>query len=1300
MILAKGFRGISAALLVMSTFSLHAATPSASVSWSPSTVNKGDSSTLSWSSSNATECYLSGRKTSTSGSWVGKNRTNSQTTTFYCTGPGGRSSTKSARLTVRQPAKPTASISWSPSTIKKGESSTLRWSSSNATACYLSGSSRGTSGSWVGTNRSNSQTSSLYCTGPGGTSSTVSARLTVIQPPKPSASLSWSPSTVEYGQSSTLRWSSSNASNCYLNGGSSSTSGSWVGTNRTRSSSDSYYCTGEGGTSSTATATLTVKPRPKPTASVSWSPSRVDYGDSATLSWSSSNASTCYLNGNETITSGTWVGVNRTRNSTDSFYCTGPGGTSSTASANLSVNPPPAPTGTISWSPSTIDHGESSTLTWSSTDATDCTLDGVSRGASGTWLAENRTHDQVSTLVCSGPGGSTSQITASLNVIPLPVPTATVSWTPSTINYGESATLSWSSTEATTCYLNDNVSSTSGSWLGENRTRNSTDTYRCEGPGGTSNTATASLTVIPPPTPTLSISWSVPKAEYQGSATLSWTSSNADACYLDDIAVATSGSQTETELTSSITRTMYCSGIGGQSESIVVSLPVELPPVPTATISWTPSTVDYDGTSLLSWRSTNATSCKLGELDAAISGDWEGTNRTRTQTSTLICTGPGGTSEEVSAVLTVNPPPPPTLSHSFDNNNITIGDTHTESWSSTNTRECHNTSSKRDLGVEGSWTVKREFVGTNSPSITCTGLDGSEISKVAEYTVNALPAASWVSKPETHKGTVSFAWSDIENANYKIEKKEIGGDWQFVEFVTEANSYSESGLDNTKDYAYRITSCYNSTECHNSIELQLQGVFVPAPTLTFSYDKTELVIGGTHTATWTSTNTLECHNANDLDLTVDSSWTTKREKVGEFGSEVICTGEDGTTIRKVATYKVVALPAPQLIDSVAIQNGEFILNWTELDEENANYKIERKLVDGSWAVIETALNATTYRDSGLDQDKNYLYRVTSCYKGQYCENYDESEVIVGSALAAPVISNLKYTPTVGMVGHTQTSTFDYFNVTKCYAPMGYKGNLNKDYDIVYVESDEPISGTFEWTSGKRTEVAQWEITIRCVNAVGTVEAELSNRIELGVPVISDLAYTPNPGVIGQTQVFNFNYFGATKCYAPAAAAGNINENEQDIVYFEADGNTASSGSVAITTPVRTKPGSWEFQVVCSNEVGISEPLTVSTSIIQGLDTPELTVEFQNPSNVLNNDYRVHWTEVPEAVTYRLEASFDNGETWPEVQVLQTLSKDYSDPGPGKYIYRVTACDVNNSCSLPSTQKSINIQIAVGQCIVE
>jgi YD repeat-containing protein len=230
-------------------------------------------------------------------------------------------------------------------------------------------------------------------------------------PPAPTVSISANPSSVTSGTSSTLTWSSTNATSC-------SASGAWSGAEPrygtqstgalTATSAFSLTCTGAGG-SATASAQVTVTP-PAPTVSISANPSSVTSGTFSTLTWSSTNATSCTASGawsGAEPSSGTQSTGALTATGTFSLTCTGAGG-SATGSAQVTVTPPP-PTVSISANPSLVSSGNSSTLTWSSTNATSCTASGAWSGAkpsSGTQSTGAVNVTSTFSLTCTGGGGN------------------------------------------------------------------------------------------------------------------------------------------------------------------------------------------------------------------------------------------------------------------------------------------------------------------------------------------------------------------------------------------------------------------------------------------------------------------------------------------------------------------------------------------------------------------------------------------------------------------------------------------------------------------------------------------------------------------------------------------------------------------------------------------------------------------------------------------------------------------------------------------------------------------------------
>lgn len=168
--------------------------------------------------------------------------------------------------------------------------------------------------------------------------------------------------------------------------------------------------------------------------------------------------------------------------------------------------PTPAPAITIAANPATIARGQSSTITWSSTNATSCTASGGwsgSKGASGTQTV-TPTATTTYTLSCSGSGGNATASTVITVGPATPTPTVSLVANPTSITAGAASTLTWSSTNATSCAASDAWTGTKGAAgsLAVTPAATSTYTLSCTGAGGTvstSATVTVNAVVVVPP---------------------------------------------------------------------------------------------------------------------------------------------------------------------------------------------------------------------------------------------------------------------------------------------------------------------------------------------------------------------------------------------------------------------------------------------------------------------------------------------------------------------------------------------------------------------------------------------------------------------------------------------------------------------------------------------------------------------------------------------------------------------------------------------------------------------------------
>jgi type 1 glutamine amidotransferase len=108
-----------------------------------------------------------------------------------------------------------------------------------------------------------------------------------------------------------------------------------------------------------------------------------------------------------------------TSTSTYNLACTGTGGTIN-QSVTVTVTAVPPPTVTFTASPTSVASGGTSTLTWSSTNATSCTASGAWSGAqalTGSQSTGPLTSSSTYTLSCTGAGGTTNQsVTVTITV--------------------------------------------------------------------------------------------------------------------------------------------------------------------------------------------------------------------------------------------------------------------------------------------------------------------------------------------------------------------------------------------------------------------------------------------------------------------------------------------------------------------------------------------------------------------------------------------------------------------------------------------------------------------------------------------------------------------------------------------------------------------------------------------------------------------------------------------------------------------------------------------------------------------
>ena len=294
---------------------------------------------------------------------------------------------------------------------------------------------------------------------------------------------------------------------------------------------------------------------------------------------------------------------------TQSRTCSNPypanGGSACSGNTSQSCNNgacTPAPTFTLTASPTSVTSGNASTIIWSSvTNATSCTASGGWSG-SKTTAGSSASTGALSTattytLACSGPGGTTTN-SVTVSIIP-PPPTFTLTATPTSVVSGSASKLTWTiPTNATSCAAS--AVPVSSAWsaatptnaaliAGNPTTGVSTGalsvatayTLACSNAGGTT-THSVSISVVPPtPAPTLSFYASPTSIQKGASTVLYWSTTDATTCTASggwSGSQLPSGSLTISPI-SDTTYTLTCSGAGGSTPATNATVTVIQPGV-------------------------------------------------------------------------------------------------------------------------------------------------------------------------------------------------------------------------------------------------------------------------------------------------------------------------------------------------------------------------------------------------------------------------------------------------------------------------------------------------------------------------------------------------------------------------------------------------------------------------------------------------------------------------------------------------------------------------------------------------
>jgi hypothetical protein len=647
--------------------------------------------------------------------------------TYTATGPGGTSSAATVSIGVATPAAPVAgSFALDINYNSSGEaiSAGSRVSGVFTAVAITAGPSHGSasvSGTDIAYTPANGYTGpdsiTYTATGPGGTSTPATISLTIAVPPPPTATdvtastAYLTPVTIDLYAAGGGGHPVAVASNPAH--GTAVASGHGVvytpAANFAGTDSFTFTASNTGGTSNAATITVTVAAPAAP--AVAARSVAVSYGSTGTaidLSSAVTGVHTGLMVASAPAHGATSVsGDTITYTPTAGFYgadsftytANGAGGTSPPATVSLTVATPPAPTVAAASASTAYNAAKAIDLSASVVGVHTSLAAGTPAHGTTSVLGDTITYTPASgyfgndsfTYTATGPGGTSAAATISLTVVTPAAPT--VAAKSASIGYNSGGT--GIDLSASVSGVHTSLTVTSGPGHGAISVSGDTITYTptasyygsdsfaysATGPGGTSSTATVSITVATPAAPTVAAkSAAVP---YNSSGTAIDLASSIAGLH-SSLAVASGPAHGSTSVAGDVVTytptsgyygpdsfTYTATGPGGTSATATVSVTVATPAAPTVTAA--SASAGYNGAQVINLASSiTGVHASLTIASGPSHGSTSVAGDTVTYTPangyygadsfTYIATGPGGTSAAATVSVTVAAPPAPVAS--------------------------------------------------------------------------------------------------------------------------------------------------------------------------------------------------------------------------------------------------------------------------------------------------------------------------------------------------------------------------------------------------------------------------------------------------------------------------------------------------------------------------------------------------------------------------------------------------------------------------------------------------------------
>lgn len=671
----------------------------------PDTVLPGGAATLAWTGTGASYYRVTTDAGANLGNVFGTSlKVYPQTTTTYTVTAVNTAGTgsRSVGVTVVPPGpKPTIdAFAASPTAIFAGQSTTLSWSVTGADTLSISPGIGAVTGSSVTVSPSATTTYTLTAKNLNG-SVTKSTTVTVTVAPPTIDSFTAAPSAITAGQSSTLNWSVTGAASLAISPDVGAVTGSSVTVSPSASTTYTLSATNAGGTVTKDVTIAVSQPTPPPIIeSFTASSSNITQGQSLTLSWSVSGATTLSLSPSVGVVTGSSVTVVPGVDTTYVLTASNDGGTvTQSVSVTVSAPLPPPVIHSFTATPDTLSGTGNATLAWSVDGATELTILANTGANPGNVLG-------LSSFTVS-PGATTTYTLYAKNATATVTQTATVTVTDPTpassidtfvassysATAGEAVTLSWTTTNLGSLWLSADAGGDPGSVSGMSSIvvhPQTTTRYTLSGWAGAAGTIAKTLVVNvgAPLTPVVNSFTATPDTIAPGAVTtLAWSVSNADSVSISADVGASPGIVTGSSVTVSPAQTTTYTitaqnGSGSVTKTATVTVVAVASPV-ISTFTATPATITSGQSSTLAWSVTGADSLSISPTVGAVTGTSVAVSPATTTTYTLTAANASGTVTQT-ATVTVNTSTGPSIdTFTASSTNVNAGDAVTLTWTTT-----------------------------------------------------------------------------------------------------------------------------------------------------------------------------------------------------------------------------------------------------------------------------------------------------------------------------------------------------------------------------------------------------------------------------------------------------------------------------------------------------------------------------------------------------------------------------------------------------------------------------------------